>query len=149
VSAGGKLYLATSTLAAADKASSSTTSSSTTSSSTGYSRRPALVWAELAVKATTSGSDTCTQSRAGAASRQSWDASRDYSKEWDRMVRVRGEAAAAMAACRLRVRSHLPSFHAAPPAHLTCLAHCSMLLQPPPWRQCRHRLLLRVAAAAR
>jgi hypothetical protein len=76
VMAGGKLWLATSTLVASDR------------SSPSYSRRPAVTWAELAVTPSTQGTDTCAQSRAGAASRQSWDAAKDYSLEWGAQVRL-------------------------------------------------------------
>lgn len=74
VKSGGKLYLATSTLVTSDKASPT------------YSRRPAIAWAELGLSAATSGTDTCVQSRAGVASRQAWDPTKDYSIEWSQQV---------------------------------------------------------------
>jgi hypothetical protein len=55
-------------------------------SSRTYSRRPAIAWAQLSVSSSTTGIDSCPQSRAGAASRQAWDWSRDWSKEWGPQV---------------------------------------------------------------
>jgi hypothetical protein len=76
VLSGGQLYLATATVVS-DKVSPS------------YSRRPAIAWAQLSVSAATQGTDTCTQSRAGVASRQAWDWAKDYSKEWGPQVNAR------------------------------------------------------------
>jgi hypothetical protein len=73
VLSGGQLYLATSTLVS-DK------------SSPSYSRRPAISWAQLSVSTATQGTDTCSQSRAGVASRQAWDFSKDFSKDWGHAV---------------------------------------------------------------
>lgn len=73
--ANGQLYLAMSTLVS-DK------------SSPSYSRRPAVSWAQLAVSSSTDGTDSCPQSRAGAASRQTWDWSKDYSADWGQEVSV-------------------------------------------------------------
>lgn len=58
----------------------------TDKSSPSYSRRPGISWAQLAVSTATQGIDSCPQSRAGAASRQAWDWSKDYSKEWGQQV---------------------------------------------------------------
>lgn len=76
VLSGGQLYLATSTLVS-DK------------SSPSYSRRPAISWAQLSVSTATQGTDTCSQSRAGVASRQAWDFSRDFSTGWGHAVSSR------------------------------------------------------------
>lgn len=76
VLSGGQLYLATSTLVS-DK------------SSPSYSRRPAIIWAQLSVSTATQGTDTCSQSRAGVASRQAWDFSRDFSTGWGHAVSSR------------------------------------------------------------
>jgi hypothetical protein len=75
VLSGGQLYLATSTLAS-DKASPS------------YSRRPAIAWAQLLVNSTVQGTDTCSQSRAGVASRQAWDWAKSHSSDWGHQAPV-------------------------------------------------------------
>lgn len=73
---GGKLYLASPTLVTGDK------------SSPSYSRRPAIVWAEVALSPTTGGTEQCAQSKAGAASLATWDWQRDYSANWGSEVGV-------------------------------------------------------------
>lgn len=82
VLAGGKLYMAKSTMV---------TSSTTGGGSSG--RLPAVAWAELSLAAEAIGSESCPQSQAGRTSANSWNWARDYSVNWGAEVRFHTDLA--------------------------------------------------------